>query len=55
MLQVGDIILTHNKKDMLKWHERLSAEGYDTEFQYELDGVKGLWIVITGNEGVHHE
>lgn len=45
-LKKKDIINCHDKEDMLNTFMELTKEGYDTDFLYEKDGVKGLWIVI---------
>lgn len=45
-LKKGDTIKCHDKDELLELHDALQKDGYDTDFVYERDGLKGLWIVI---------
>ena len=45
-LKKNDTIKCRDKEDMLNTFMELTKEGYDTDFLYEKDGIKGLWIVI---------
>lgn len=46
MLKVGDTIQCHDKEDMVNLMTQLEKENITTEFMYEKDGEKGLWLVI---------
>lgn len=47
-MEIGDTIECRDKEDMVNTDEELRKRGYDTEFVYEKDGVKGLWIEVVG-------
>ena len=46
MLKVGDTIKCASKEDCLRTHDDLQKNGIQTDFMYEKDGVKGLWLVV---------
>lgn len=46
-LQVGDTIKCKDKDDMVDTMQALIKEGIDTDFMYEKDGEKGLWLIVT--------
>ena len=46
MLQVGDTIKCHDADDMILTMTELEKENITTDFMYEKDGVKGLWLVV---------
>ncbi len=46
-LNVGDTIKCKDPKDMVDYMYALNREGIETDFLYEKDGVKGLWLEIT--------
>ena len=46
VLQVGDTIRCHDKDEMVNISMELDNEGIDTDFLYEKDGQKGLWLVV---------
>ena len=46
MLQVGDTIQCHDADDMIHIMTELAKENITTDFMYEKDGVKGLWLVV---------
>lgn len=46
MLQAGDTIKCHDKEDMVNTMTELEKEDIHTDFLYEKDGVKGLWLVV---------
>ena len=46
MLSVGDTIKCANKDDLLQTHNELAENNIMTDFMYEKDGIKGLWLVI---------
>ena len=46
MLQVGDTIKCHDKEEMVQLMAELEKEDIHTDFLYEKDGVKGLWLVV---------
>ena len=46
MLQVGDTIKCHDKEEMVTLMTELAKENITTDFMYEKDGKKGLWLVV---------
>lgn len=46
MLQVGDTIKCHDKEEMVDLMTELEKENITTDFMYEKDGEKGLWLVV---------
>jgi len=46
-MNVGDMIRCHDKREMISIMESLAKEGIETDFVYEKDGEKGLWLEIT--------
>lgn len=46
MLKVGDTIKCADKEDLLNTHNDLALNGTYTDFLYEKDGKKGLWLVV---------
>lgn len=46
-LLVGDTIQCRDKGEMVKYMMALAQEGIDSDFVYEKDGEKGLWLVVT--------
>ena len=46
MLKVGDTIKCHDADDMIHIMQELAKENITTDFMYEKDGVKGLWLVV---------
>lgn len=52
-LKVGDYIKCHDSEEMVNHMYELNREGIETDFMYERDGVKGLWLEVTRvKEGV---
>ena len=47
-LKVGDTIRCHDKEEMVNYSMALAQLDIETEFMYEKDGEKGLWLIITG-------
>lgn len=45
-LKVGDTIKCHDVDDMIRTITELAKENITTDFMYEKDGVKGLWLVV---------
>lgn len=45
-MKVGDTIKCRNKADMVETMYQLQREGIETDFMYEKDGVKGLWLEV---------
>lgn len=45
-LNAGDIIKCHDKDDLIRVHEGLAKVDIETEFVYEMNGEKGLWLRI---------
>ena len=46
MLKVGDTIKCHDADDLINTMKDLAQEGIETDFVYEKDGQKGLWLEI---------
>lgn len=46
-LKVGDMIKCYDKEELVDYMEGLMEMGIETEFVYEKDGVKGLWLEVT--------
>lgn len=46
MLQVGDTIKCHDAEDMIRTMTELEKENITTDFMYEKDGEKGLWLEV---------
>jgi hypothetical protein len=45
-VKVGDTIQCRDKADMVETMYQLQREGIETDFVYEMDGVKGLWLKV---------
>lgn len=45
-LKVGDTIKCFNAEDMIATSAALAKEGVQTDFPYEKDGEKGLWLEV---------
>lgn len=45
-LKVGDTIKCSNAEEMIDYMYALHAEGIETDFLYEKDGEKGLWLEV---------
>lgn len=50
-LQVGDTIKCHDAEEMVEYMYGLHEEGIETDFEYEMDGERGLWLRITAVKG----
>ena len=46
MLKAGDTIKCADKEDLLNTHNDLALNGVYTDFLYEKDGKKGLWLEV---------
>lgn len=46
-MKTGDTIKCRNAEDMINTMYDLAKQGIETDFMYEKDGVKGLWLVVT--------
>lgn len=46
-LCVGDYIQCHDPEDMIDTMTDLAQEDIETDFVYERDGVRGLWLEVT--------
>ena len=46
MLNVGDTIKCANAEDMINTMQELAKENIQTDFLYEKDGEKGLWLEV---------
>ena len=47
MLKKGDTVKCHDGEELLDLMKELEKEGYETDFHFEKDGEKGLWLEIT--------
>lgn len=45
-LKVGDTIKCSSKEEMVSMSEALASENIITDFLYENDGEKGLWLTV---------
>ena len=45
-MKVGDTIQCRDKEDMIETMYQLQREGIQTDFVYEKDGKKGLWLEV---------
>lgn len=45
-MNVGDTIKCRDKDDMVDTMVELAKDGIETDFLYEKDGVKGLWLEV---------
>lgn len=48
MLNIGDTIKCASADEMIELSTALAKEDIKTDFMYEKDGVKGLWLEIVG-------
>lgn len=48
MFKKGDTIKCSSSDEAVDLMDELLREGYNTDFLYEKDGEKGLWIAILG-------
>ena len=55
VLKKGDIIKCSDEKEIISLMGKLEKEGYMTDFLYEKDGQKGLWLEITKGIRKKHE
>lgn len=46
MLRVGDTIKCHDAEEMVNLMTELEKENITTDFMYEKEGEKGLWVVV---------
>jgi hypothetical protein len=46
MLKIGDKIKCQNKDDAVDTMQRLAKEGIETDFIYEQDGRRGIWLEV---------
>lgn len=45
-LKIGDTIQCSTSEEMVDLMTTLVKEGIDTDFRYEKDGEKGLWLEV---------
>ena len=45
-MNVGDTIKCSNAEEMVNLMYELNHKGIETDFMYEKDGVKGLWLEV---------
>ncbi len=50
VLEIGDTIQCADSDDMVNTMHELQRGGVETDFLFELDGQKGLWLKVTGLE-----
>lgn len=46
-MKKGDTIKCNDKEELIELMEDLAHEGIETDFLYEKDGEKGLWLIVT--------
>lgn len=47
MFNIGDTIKCKDSEEMVKVMHELTANGIETEFMFEKNGERGLWLEIT--------
>ena len=47
-LKIGDTIKCRDEEDCIQTMQELSECGVNTDFLYEKDGEKGLWLEVKG-------
>ncbi len=45
-MNIGDTIKCNDTDDMIETMSKLLKDGIESEFLYEKDGIKGLWLEI---------
>lgn len=45
-LKVGDTIKCFDEKDLINTHNELSKSGIQTDFVYEINGIKGFFLEV---------
>lgn len=45
-MNIGDTIQCKDPEDMVNTMYAFNREGIETDFMYEKDGVKGLWLEV---------
>lgn len=45
-MKPGDTIKCEGKLDALKQHNELAKQGIQTDFLFEKDNEKGIWLII---------
>lgn len=45
-MKIGDTIKCKDPEEMVNLIYELNREGIETDFLYEQDGVKGLWLEV---------
>lgn len=45
-LKIGDMIKCHDIEDMISTDAELHKNGICTDYRYEKDGEKGLWLEV---------
>ncbi len=46
-MTVGDTIKCKDAEDVIKTMTELAKKNIETDFQYENNGIKGLWLLVT--------
>ena len=46
MLKVGDTIKCRDTEDLVETMKELQDNGIETDFLYEKNGEKGLWLIV---------
>lgn len=52
-MKVGDTIKCYDADDAVEVMTSLETYDIHTDFMYEKDGEKGIWLVVTGGKGVN--
>ena len=45
-MQVGEMIKCESKEHAIELMQDLQKQGVETDFVYEVNGVKGLWLKV---------
>lgn len=54
-MNIGDTIECNDADDMIETMSKLLKDGIESEFLYEKDGAKGLWLKVISVEQRNEE
>ena len=49
-IKTGDTIKCHDADDLVEVMTELANKDIETDFLYELDGIKGFYLIVTKGE-----
>lgn len=47
MVKIGDTIKCKDSEEMVQYMHELQDNGIETDFLFEKDGERGLWLLVT--------